>query len=188
MTASSAAKKRSKRKADDTKTKKSSKHAKHEDNKPSTGSDEAQVGHDCAGAALSEKYAYPFEVLFCEHCGTLFDLSSTGTLMNCQMCGHETRLGELQSDKKESGKKAKKATRLIYEHTTEIELGAKKEWMDPDHFVVRKVKQRAEVDEECPQCQNPKMLFWTRQLRSADEGQTVFYECPACEHRFSTNT
>ena len=48
--------------------------------------------------------------------------------------------------------------------------------------------QRALVGEECPKCKNPKMYFWTQQLRSADEGQTVFYECPKCEHRYSVNT
>ena len=67
--------------------------------------------------------------------------------------------------------------RLHFQHRREVE-GA----------VALLEKQRAEVDEECPKCTNPRMLFWTRQLRSADEGQTVFYECPACEYRFSTNT
>jgi len=44
------------------------------------------------------------------------------------------------------------------------------------------------VDEECPKCKNPKMYFYTMQMRSADEGQTVFYECMKCEHKFSENT
>lgn len=37
-----------------------------------------------------------------------------------------------------------------------------------------------QVDETCPKCNNRGMEFYTMQLRSADEGQTVFYECPKC--------
>lgn len=55
-------------------------------------------------------------------------------------------------------------------------------------FVVADVARRATVEEECPKCRNPTMNYWTMQLRSADEGQTVFYECPKCHHTFSTNT
>ncbi len=49
-------------------------------------------------------------------------------------------------------------------------------------------KKNALVSEECPKCKNPQMEFWTMQTRSADEGQTVFYKCPACAHMFSVNT
>jgi DNA-directed RNA polymerase subunit M/transcription elongation factor TFIIS len=47
--------------------------------------------------------------------------------------------------------------------------------------------QHATIDEPCPQCQNPQLLFYTMQLRSADEGSTVFYECEKCKHKFSQN-
>jgi DNA-directed RNA polymerase I subunit RPA12 len=43
------------------------------------------------------------------------------------------------------------------------------------------------VEETCPKCQNPEMDYYTLQLRSADEGQTVFYECKKCGHKFSVN-
>ncbi|XP_020080112.1 DNA-directed RNA polymerase I subunit RPA12-like [Ananas comosus] len=48
--------------------------------------------------------------------------------------------------------------------------------------------QRAVVNESCPQCHHPQLEYYTKQLRSADEGQTVFYECPECRHKFSVNT
>lgn len=38
------------------------------------------------------------------------------------------------------------------------------------------------VERKCPQCQNNKMSYATLQLRSADEGQTVFYTCTKCKY------
>jgi DNA-directed RNA polymerase I subunit RPA12 len=45
----------------------------------------------------------------------------------------------------------------------------------------------AQVDEKCPSCGHQGMEFYTMQLRSADEGQTVFYECPSCKYKYSQN-
>ncbi|CAK9213001.1 unnamed protein product [Sphagnum troendelagicum] len=49
------------------------------------------------------------------------------------------------------------------------------------------IQQRAVVNDECPKCKHPNLEYYTRQLRSADEGQTVFYECPNCHYKFSQN-
>lgn len=38
------------------------------------------------------------------------------------------------------------------------------------------------VERVCPKCGNEKMSYATLQLRSADEGQTVFYTCTACKY------
>ena len=51
-----------------------------------------------------------------------------------------------------------------------------------------KGRTRATVDEPCPKCGHQGLEFYTMQLRSADEGQTVFYECPECSYKYSTNT
>jgi DNA-directed RNA polymerase I subunit RPA12 len=47
-----------------------------------------------------------------------------------------------------------------------------------------------QIDESCPKCGRQEMTFTTAQLRSADEGQTIFYKCnnKHCGHTFSVNS
>ena len=45
-----------------------------------------------------------------------------------------------------------------------------------------------QVDEKCVSCGHQGLSFYTMQLRSADEGQTVFFECLKCKHTWSVNT
>ncbi|KAK9730463.1 Transcription factor S-II (TFIIS) [Popillia japonica] len=44
------------------------------------------------------------------------------------------------------------------------------------------------VDRKCPKCGNDKMSYATLQLRSADEGQTVFYTCTKCSYKETENS
>jgi DNA-directed RNA polymerase I subunit RPA12 len=49
------------------------------------------------------------------------------------------------------------------------------------------LEKHATIEEPCPKCGNPELYFYTMQLRSVDEGSTVFYECPKCEYKYSIN-
>jgi len=44
------------------------------------------------------------------------------------------------------------------------------------------------VDRECSKCGYGKMSYTTLQLRSADEGQTVFFTCLKCKHKEVENS
>ena len=96
--------------------------------------------------------------------------------MTCTTCGKAT---------------ACEAGSVLMSSHAVVRFEAHKNWMEKLGKAGLKSKvgaQRAEVSEECPKCKHPKMFFWTQQLRSADEGQTVFYECGNCSHRYSVNT
>ncbi|KAA8492808.1 DNA-directed RNA polymerase I subunit RPA12 [Porphyridium purpureum] len=46
----------------------------------------------------------------------------------------------------------------------------------------------AVIEEQCPKCGHNKLSYRTAQLRSVDEGQTIFYTCLKCKHRFTVNS
>jgi len=45
----------------------------------------------------------------------------------------------------------------------------------------------ATIAETCPKCGHDTANFYTLQLRSVDEGSTVFYVCQKCKHKWSQN-
>ncbi|MBI2105650.1 transcription factor S [Candidatus Woesearchaeota archaeon] len=40
------------------------------------------------------------------------------------------------------------------------------------------------IDIECPNCGHGKAFFWSLQTRAADEGETSFYKCTKCNHKW----
>ena len=44
------------------------------------------------------------------------------------------------------------------------------------------------VERKCPKCGNDTMSYASLQLRSADEGQTIFYTCTKCQYKETENS
>lgn len=44
------------------------------------------------------------------------------------------------------------------------------------------------VERRCPRCGNDTMSYASLQLRSADEGQTIFYTCTKCQFKETENS
>ena len=75
------------------------------------------------------------------------------------------------------------------EKTTTKYIIANKDWMLNALEDEKSNESRATIELECPNkdCVCTRMFFYTRQLRNADEGETVFYECIKCGHKFQLN-
>ncbi|XP_054789098.1 DNA-directed RNA polymerase I subunit RPA12-like [Prosopis cineraria] len=47
--------------------------------------------------------------------------------------------------------------------------------------------QFSKVNKKCERCGQGEANFYSRQMRSADEGHTTFYTCRRCGHQFQEN-
>ncbi|RSL95558.1 hypothetical protein CDV31_013832 [Fusarium ambrosium] len=45
----------------------------------------------------------------------------------------------------------------------------------------------SKIDQQCRECDSQEVRYTALQLRSADEGTTMFYSCPKCSARWNEN-
>eukprot|EP01104_Vermistella_antarctica_P013504 TRINITY_DN4096_c1_g1_i1.p1 TRINITY_DN4096_c1_g1~~TRINITY_DN4096_c1_g1_i1.p1 ORF type:complete len:130 (-),score=22.47 TRINITY_DN4096_c1_g1_i1:258-647(-) len=111
---------------------------------------------------------------FCPVCGSLLDLPVASSIQ-CAVCEWSCASEDLQDSVKITKSKPKLGDAPGKQTVTAKEKRNLEK------------QQQAKVEEECPACGHSWMYFRTAQLRSVDEGQTVFYECPRCGHTYSIN-
>ncbi|TVU45415.1 hypothetical protein EJB05_04902 [Eragrostis curvula] len=105
-----------------------------------------------------------FDFLFCGLCGTLLRFDSV-RCATCPLCGFKRKAKEI------AGKET------WYSVDVEVESALEEVAME-----------RPLLSTPCPKCGQLKVRYYSRQMRSADEGQTVFNECGGCGHNWSENT
>ena len=111
-------------------------------------------------------------IVFCTDCGNLLD-GSTGdktAILVCDVCGARNKdtasTSTTTTSKSNAFPSALRQKRSAVQTLTEDD-----------------VRIDAEIDHPCPECGEERMRYYTQQLRSADEGSTVFYSCENCGHK-----
>ncbi|KAJ6646126.1 DNA-directed RNA polymerase I subunit RPA12 [Pseudolycoriella hygida] len=107
---------------------------------------------------------------FCSDCGSILPLlRSTGDVA-CYTCKKICRAEDFGT--------------MEIEYTIDFNVNKKEnKKMEP-----AKDTNKPEIERKCPKCGENKMSYVTLQLRSADEGQTVFYTCTKCQFNETENS
>lgn len=136
-------------------------------------------------------------VPFCDNCHSILDMPDKSNFLNCSFCrfrkasklrknrsvkNFDTELKRLMNNEKKEQLLMKNQLSISKSHSKmmqseiDLRLNLRKQMM-------KNVGDRKMIAEECPKCNASQMAYTTHQLRSVDEGQTIFYECLECGHR-----
>ncbi|XP_048204182.1 DNA-directed RNA polymerase I subunit RPA12 [Perognathus longimembris pacificus] len=101
---------------------------------------------------------------FCPDCGSILPLPGAQDAVICTRCGFSVNVRDFE------GKVVK--TSVVFHNLGSVVPMSMEEGPESQGPI---------VDRRCPQCGHEGMAYHTRQMRSADEGQTVFYTCTKCK-------
>eukprot|EP00088_Acartia_fossae_P026435 TRINITY_DN27264_c0_g2_i1.p1 TRINITY_DN27264_c0_g2~~TRINITY_DN27264_c0_g2_i1.p1 ORF type:complete len:117 (-),score=3.51 TRINITY_DN27264_c0_g2_i1:268-618(-) len=107
------------------------------------------------------------EVDFCFRCGALLPPFPSRGDIQCVVC----KVGISVNDFKNTTVNYTVKFNKVQKPKTEVEGG-----------------EGPVIERTCPKCGNNQMSFATLQLRSADEGQTVFFTCTKCGFKETENS
>ncbi|XP_029186129.1 DNA-directed RNA polymerase I subunit RPA12-like [Acropora muricata] len=110
----------------------------------------------------SKVEAFECDPDFCPSCGSILPLPGLEEVVCCRLCSFKKDTSDYEGIEIHSRKVFNVAKGKTTITKTEESLGPM-------------------VDRKCCNCGHEGMTYTTRQTRSADEGQTVFYSCPQCK-------
>ncbi|XP_028335478.2 DNA-directed RNA polymerase I subunit RPA12 isoform X1 [Physeter macrocephalus] len=100
---------------------------------------------------------------FCPDCGSVLPLPGAQDTVACTRCGFSINVRDFEA-------KVVKTSVVFHKLGTAMPVSMEE---GPEF-------QGPVVDRRCSRCGHEGMAYHTRQMRSADEGQTVFYTCTNC--------
>lgn len=115
---------------------------------------------------------------FCPNCRFTLKVDGTGHI-ECDVCSYTSHLSDMDPAQ---------LTTTTYSKDRPVPLWAQSpEEQRAKQQATNATPQRATIEEPCIKCNAREVGYYTVQLRSVDEGQTVFYECPQCQYTWSVH-
>ena len=116
--------------------------------------------------------------IFCTNCGELLDYRNLiQERVICKSCSQERHLSNLADSSSQIN--------IQYQNSSEWK---NKLYNKIDQLRTKRKEQRKVMEQDCPKaCGGREVACYEMQLRSADEGSTVFYECLKCGHGYIEN-
>lgn len=118
--------------------------------------------------------------IFCEKCGSLVSIPLIKNNIECTMCENKTNLKDLKLEyfKAEKNYPSKKKWVEDFQNRNKMETEETKE-----EKILETIEQKC-INSKC----DSNLCYYTaRQIRSADEGQTIYFNCVKCGERFTLN-
>jgi DNA-directed RNA polymerase I subunit RPA12 len=112
-------------------------------------------------------------LIFCTDCGNLLDGSAgkKNVTLTCAICGA-------------SCKDTSSKTVVTHSKPTAFPSALRAKRSEVQTINDDDVQTSVVIQHPCEKCGRPEVRYYTQQLRSADEGTTVFYECD-CGHKYA---
>lgn len=111
---------------------------------------------------MASKETFECDPDFCPNCGSILPLPGLEEVVSCSLCSFKKDASDYEGIEIHSRKVFNVPKERTSHAKTEESVGPM-------------------VDRKCLNCGHEGMTYVTRQTRSADEGQTVFYGCPKCK-------